>query len=73
VSVAVSYAAAHRVILLMAIASSATRTALSPSMDTTKGIVARFRTMGIARSSVLFVLVPSLVGRVGRVERVKCV
>jgi ABC-2 type transport system permease protein len=40
-------------ILLIAIASSAQSTAISASMDMTEGIIARLRTMGIARSSVL--------------------
>jgi ABC-2 type transport system permease protein len=40
-------------ILLIAIAGSAQSTAISASMDMTEGIIARFRTMGIARSSVL--------------------
>jgi ABC-2 type transport system permease protein len=40
-------------ILLIAIAGSSTSTAISASMDMTEGIIARFRTMGIARSSVL--------------------
>ena len=40
-------------ILLFAIAGSSQTTAISVSMDMTEGIIARFRTMGIARSSVL--------------------
>jgi ABC-2 type transport system permease protein len=40
-------------ILLMAIASSAQGTAISVAMDMTEGIIARFRTMKIARASVL--------------------
>jgi ABC-2 type transport system permease protein len=40
-------------ILLMAVASVALGTAVSVSMDMTEGIVARFRTMAIARVSVL--------------------
>ena len=40
-------------ILLMAIAGSAQSTAIAVSMDMTEGIIARFRTMGIARASVL--------------------
>jgi ABC-2 type transport system permease protein len=40
-------------ILLIAIAGSAQSTAISVSMDMTEGIIARFRTMGIARASVL--------------------
>jgi ABC-2 type transport system permease protein len=40
-------------ILLMAVAGSATGTAVSVAMDMTEGIVARFRTMSIARVSVL--------------------
>jgi ABC-2 type transport system permease protein len=40
-------------ILLMAVAGSAQSTAISVSMDMTEGIIARFRTMGIARASVL--------------------
>lgn len=40
-------------ILLIAIAGSGQGTAISVSMDMTQGIVARFRTMAIARSSVL--------------------
>ena len=39
-------------ILMMAIASSAQGTALSVSMDMTQGIIARFRTMAIARAAV---------------------
>jgi ABC-2 type transport system permease protein len=40
-------------IMLMAIAGAATGTAVSVAMDTTEGIVARFRTMAISRASVL--------------------
>jgi ABC-2 type transport system permease protein len=40
-------------ILLMTIAMGATITAVSVAMDMTEGIVARFRTMAIARASVL--------------------
>ena len=40
-------------ILLIAIASSAQSTAISVGMDMNEGIIARFRTMGIARASVL--------------------
>jgi ABC-2 type transport system permease protein len=40
-------------ILLIAIAGSAQSTAISVSTDMTEGIIARFRTMGIARASVL--------------------
>jgi ABC-2 type transport system permease protein len=40
-------------ILLMAIASAAQGTAISVAMDMTEGIIARFRTMAIARASVL--------------------
>jgi ABC-2 type transport system permease protein len=40
-------------ILLMTLATGATLTAVSVSMDMTEGIVARFRTMAIARVSVL--------------------
>jgi ABC-2 type transport system permease protein len=40
-------------ILLMAIAGSSQGTAIAVSMDMTEGIIARFRTMGIARASVL--------------------
>ncbi|MCW2503295.1 MAG: putative transporter permease protein [Actinomycetia bacterium] len=40
-------------ILLMAIAAAAQGTAISVAMDMTEGIIARFRTMAIARSSVL--------------------
>jgi ABC-2 type transport system permease protein len=40
-------------ILLMAVAAVATGTAISVAMDMTEGIVARFRTMAIARVSVL--------------------
>jgi ABC-2 type transport system permease protein len=40
-------------ILLVAIASSAQGTAISVAMDMTEGIIARFRTMKIARASVL--------------------
>jgi ABC-2 type transport system permease protein len=40
-------------ILLMAIAASAQGTAISVAMDMTEGIIARFRTMKIARASVL--------------------
>ncbi|XVQ08333.1 ABC transporter permease [Spirillospora sp. CA-255316] len=40
-------------ILLMTIAASAQGTAVSVAMDMTEGIVARFRTMAISRSSVL--------------------
>jgi ABC-2 type transport system permease protein len=41
-------------ILLIAITSASQGTAISVAMDMTEGIIARFRTMGIARSSVLF-------------------
>ncbi len=40
-------------ILVLAIASAAQGTAISIAMDMTEGIIARFRTMSIARSSVL--------------------
>ena len=40
-------------ILLMAIAGSSQGTAIAVSMDMTEGIIARFRTMGIARASVM--------------------
>ena len=40
-------------IVLMTLAASATGTAISVAMDMTEGIVARFRTMAIARVSVL--------------------
>ena len=40
-------------ILLMAVAGGAQSTAISVSMDMNEGIIARFRTMGIARASVL--------------------
>jgi ABC-2 type transport system permease protein len=40
-------------ILLMTAAGSATGTAIGVSLDMTEGIIARFRTMAIARSSVL--------------------
>ncbi|MFC5751200.1 ABC transporter permease [Actinomadura rugatobispora] len=40
-------------IILMTIAASAQGTAVSVAMDMTEGIVARFRTMAIARSAVL--------------------
>jgi ABC-2 type transport system permease protein len=40
-------------ILLMAVAAVAQQTAISVAMDMTEGIVARFRTMAIARASVL--------------------
>ena len=40
-------------ILLMAIAGSSQGTAIAVSMDMTEGIIARFRTMGITRASVL--------------------
>ncbi len=40
-------------ILLMAVASAAQGTAISVAMDMTEGIIARFRTMAIARASVL--------------------
>jgi ABC-2 type transport system permease protein len=40
-------------ILLMAVAGGSQGTAISVAMDMTEGIIARFRTMGIARSSVL--------------------
>jgi ABC-2 type transport system permease protein len=40
-------------ILLMTVASAVTGTAISVAMDMTEGIVARFRTMAIARASVL--------------------
>jgi ABC-2 type transport system permease protein len=40
-------------ILLMAVAATAQGTAISVAMDMTEGIVARFKTMAIARASVL--------------------
>jgi ABC-2 type transport system permease protein len=40
-------------ILLMTVAGAATGTAIAVAMDMTEGIIARFRTMAIARSSVL--------------------
>lgn len=40
-------------ILLLTVASAATGTAISVAMDMTEGIVARFRTMAISRTSVL--------------------
>jgi ABC-2 type transport system permease protein len=40
-------------IILMGVAGVAQGTAISVSMDMTEGIIARFRTMGIARASVL--------------------
>ena len=40
-------------ILLIAIAGSAQSTAISVAMDMQEGIITRFRTMGIARASVL--------------------
>jgi ABC-2 type transport system permease protein len=40
-------------ILLLAVTGQAQGTAISVSMDMTEGIIARFRTMGIARGSVL--------------------
>jgi ABC-2 type transport system permease protein len=40
-------------ILLMAVAGVAQATAIAVAMDMTEGIIARFRTMGIARASVL--------------------
>ena len=40
-------------IILIAIAGTAQGTAISVAMDMTEGIIARFRTMGIARASVL--------------------
>ncbi len=40
-------------IVLLTIASAAQSTAVSVAMDMTKGIIARFRTMAISRSSVL--------------------
>jgi ABC-2 type transport system permease protein len=40
-------------ILMMAVAAAATGTAISVAMDMTEGIVARFKTMAIARVSVL--------------------
>ncbi|TNC28245.1 ABC transporter permease [Amycolatopsis alkalitolerans] len=40
-------------IILMAIAAAATGTAINVAMDMTEGIIARFRTMAIARVSVL--------------------
>src|SRR5690242_9036203 len=40
-------------ILLMAVAAVANGTAISVAMDMTEGIIARFRTMAIARVSVL--------------------
>jgi ABC-2 type transport system permease protein len=40
-------------ILLMGVAGAATNTSISVAMDMTEGVVARFRTMSISRSSVL--------------------
>jgi ABC-2 type transport system permease protein len=40
-------------IVLMAVAGGSQSTAISVSMDMTEGIIARFRTMGIARASVV--------------------
>jgi len=40
-------------ILLMTVATACTGTAISVAMDMTEGIIARFRTMAIARASVL--------------------
>lgn len=40
-------------ILLMAVATGATGTAIAVAMDMTEGIIARFRTMAIARAAVL--------------------
>ena len=40
-------------IILIAIAGAAQGTAISAAMDMTEGIIARFRTMGIARASFL--------------------
>ena len=40
-------------ILLITVAGTATGTAISVAMDMTAGIIARFRTMAIARASVL--------------------
>jgi ABC-2 type transport system permease protein len=40
-------------ILLLTVAGAATGTAISVSMDMTEGIIARFRTMAVARASVL--------------------
>lgn len=40
-------------VLVMAIAGAAQGTAITVAMDSTEGIIARFRTMAIARSSVL--------------------
>jgi ABC-2 type transport system permease protein len=40
-------------IILMTVAAAATGTAISVAMDMTEGIIARFRTMAIARGSVL--------------------
>ena len=40
-------------ILLITVASGATSTAISVSMDMTEGIIARFRTMAVARGAVL--------------------
>src|SRR5262249_55519903 len=40
-------------VLLMTVAGAANGTAISIAMDMTAGIIARFRTMAIARSSVL--------------------
>lgn len=40
-------------ILLMAVAGGSQSTAIAVAMDMTEGIIARFRTMGIARASVL--------------------
>jgi ABC-2 type transport system permease protein len=40
-------------IILMTVAAAATGTAISVAMDMTEGIIARFRTMAIARASVL--------------------
>jgi ABC-2 type transport system permease protein len=40
-------------IIMMTVAAAATGTAISVAMDMTEGIIARFRTMAIARASVL--------------------
>jgi len=54
-------------ILVLAIASAAQGTAISVAMDMTEGIIARFRTMSIARASVLTghvggAVVPTMIG-----------
>jgi ABC-2 type transport system permease protein len=40
-------------IILLAVAGAAQGTAISVAMDMSEGIIARFRTMGISRASVL--------------------